>query len=152
MRVRIYVDTSVIGGCEDEEFREFSRRLIQRFVVGEALLVLSELTLEELASAPEAVRRVLDGIPDSNIELVNVTEEARALASAYIEAGAVGPGSGVDALHIAVATLARVEVLASWNFRHIVNLSRIRAYNAVNLREGYPLLEIRSPPEVTSDG
>jgi hypothetical protein len=61
--------------------------------------VLSELTLEELASAPEAVRRVLDAVPDANIELVNVTEEARALASAYIEAGAVGPGSGVDALH-----------------------------------------------------
>jgi hypothetical protein len=53
---------------------------------------------------------------------------------------------------LAVATLARVEVLASWNFRHIVNLSRIRAYNAVNLREGHPLLEIRSPPEVSSDG
>jgi hypothetical protein len=95
--------------------------------------VLSELTLEELASAPEAVRRVLDAVPDANIELVNVSEEARALASVYIEARAVGPGSEVDALHI-VATLARVEVLASWNFRHIVNLSRIRAYNAVNLR------------------
>jgi hypothetical protein len=148
MRARIYVDTSVIGGCEDDEFREFSRQLVQRFVAGEALLVLSELTLEELASAPEAVRRVLDAVPDANIELVNVSEEARALASAYIEAGAVGPGSEVDALHIAVATLARVEVLASWNFRHIVNLSRIRAYNAVNLREGYALLEIRSPPEV----
>jgi hypothetical protein len=152
MRQRIYVDTSVIGGCEDDEFREFSRALVQRFVVGEALLVLSDLTLEELAGAPESVRRVLDRVPEAHVEVVNVSHEARALALAYIEAGAAGPGSEVDALHIAVATLARVEVLASWNFRHIVNLSRIRAYNAVNLREGYPLLEIRSPPEVTTDG
>jgi hypothetical protein len=97
MRARIYVDTSAIGGCEDDEFREFSRRLIQRFVVGDAMLVLSELTLEELASAPEAVRRVLDVVPDASIELVNVSEEAKVLAAAYIEAGAVGPGSEVDA-------------------------------------------------------
>jgi hypothetical protein len=56
-----------------------------------------------------------------------------------------------DAQHIAVATVARVDVLVSWNFRHIVNLDRIRGFNAVNLRAGYPLLEIRSPLEVSSD-
>jgi hypothetical protein len=54
----------------------------------------------------------------------------------------------VDAQHIAIATISRVEVLVSWNFRHIVNLQRIRGYNAVNLRDGYPLLEIRTPQEV----
>jgi len=54
----------------------------------------------------------------------------------------------VDAQHIAIATISRVEVLVSWNFRHIVNLPRIRGYNAVNLRGGYPLLEIRTPQEV----
>ena len=56
-----------------------------------------------------------------------------------------------DAQHIAVATVARVDVLVSWNFRHIVNVDRIRGFNAVNLRVGYPLLEIRSPLEVWRD-
>lgn len=66
-------------------------------------------------------------------------------------AGAVGAGMRVDALHIALATVARVDVLVSWNFKHIVNLRRIHAYNAVNLKRGYPLLEIRSPREVIGD-
>jgi hypothetical protein len=57
----------------------------------------------------------------------------------------------VDAEHIAVATVARVDVLVSWNFKHVVNLSRIQGYNSVNLRLGYPLLEIRTPLEVLPD-
>ena len=56
-----------------------------------------------------------------------------------------------DAQHIAIATVGRVDVLVSWNFKHIVNLQRIRGYNSVNLREGYPLVEIRTPREVLSD-
>jgi hypothetical protein len=56
-----------------------------------------------------------------------------------------------DAQHIAIATVARVDVLVSWNFRHIVNLQRIRGYNSVNLRMGYPMIEIRTPREVLAD-
>lgn len=56
-----------------------------------------------------------------------------------------------DAQHIAIATVGRVDVLVSWNFKHIVNLGRILGYNSVNLREGYPTIEIRTPREVLSD-
>jgi hypothetical protein len=44
-----------------------------------------------------------------------------------------------------------VDVLVSGNFKHIVNLRRIHAYNVVNLKKGYPLLEIRTPREVPGD-
>jgi len=54
----------------------------------------------------------------------------------------------MDAQHIAMATIRRVDVLVSWNLKHIVNLERIHGYNSVNLRLGYPLLEIRTPAEV----
>ena len=57
----------------------------------------------------------------------------------------------IDARHIALATVSHVNVLVSWNFRHIVNLWRIQAYNSVNLREGYSMLEIRTPREVVID-
>lgn len=76
---------------------------------------------------------------------------AEELAAAYIEDGAIDARMRADALHIALATVARVDVLVSWNFRHIVNLKRIRAYNAVNLKSGYPVLEIRTPREVPGD-
>ena len=151
MTPRIYTDTSVLGGCEDEEFREPSRRLLDAFVRGELTLVLSELTLRELETAPDAVRATLGRVPHAHVESLLLSADAEALATAYIAEGAIGLRMRADALHIALATTARVDVLVSWNFKHIVNLRRIHAYNAVNLKKGYPLLEIRSPREVPGD-
>jgi hypothetical protein len=145
---RIYADTSVIGGCHDHEFRVPSVRLFDVFASGEATLVVSELTMLELMNAPSAVREVLDGVPEENREYLEFTHEAEALADLYVTEGVIGPGMRVDAQHIAIATVHRVDVLVSWNFKHIVNLTRIHGYNSVNLREGFPVLEIRTPEEV----
>lgn len=76
------------------------------------------------------------------------TPDAYELAEAYLAHGIVGPGSRSDALHVALATIGRVDVMVSWNFKHIVNLNRIRLFNAVNLEQGYGLIEIRTPMEV----
>ena len=151
MKARIYTDTSVLGGCEDDEFRDPSRRLLEAFVGGELTLVLSELVLRELETAPEGVRMVIAQVPEAHIEAILLSPDAEELAAAYIEEGAIGARMRADALHIALATVARVDVLVSWNFKHIVNLRRIRAYNGVNLKRGYPLLEIRTPREVPGD-
>jgi hypothetical protein len=151
MRARIYTDTSVLGGCEDDEFRVSSLRLLDAFQRGELTLVLSELTIRELEGAPDAVRTALARVPGEHIEALALSPEAEDLASAYIADGAIGARMQADALHIALATVARVDVLVSWNFKHIVNLKRIHAYNSVNLKRGYPLLEIRAPREVLGD-
>ncbi|MHC1611593.1 MAG: PIN domain-containing protein [Candidatus Methanospirareceae archaeon] len=148
MRLRIYIDTSVIGGCLDKEFQNASMELIDKFKRGEMMAVISELTTLELKNAPQEVQDILKEIPERNIEYVELTEEAVNLAGKYITEGVIGGGKLVDAEHIAIATINRVDVLVSWNFRHIVNLQRIRGYNSVNLKYGYPLLEIRSPLEV----
>lgn len=151
MKVRVYTDTSVLGGCEDDEFRDPSLRMLDAFRRGELTLVLSELTIRELEGAPEAVRIALASVPGEHIEAIALSPEAEDLASAYIADGAIGPRMQADALHIALATVARVDVLVSWNFKHIVNLKRIHAYNGANLKRGYPLLEIRTPREVLGD-
>jgi len=145
------VDTSVIGGCEDEEFAEHSVQLMECFSRGDFVLVLSTLTLGELSAAPGHVRGHLARIPEAHIETIQLDAEAMDLADAYIAAGVIVPKMRVDAQHIAMATVGRVDVLVSWNFRHIVNLQRIHGYNSINLRRGYPTLEIRSPREVLSD-
>jgi hypothetical protein len=151
MKFRTYTDTSVLGGCEDEEFSEHSVRLLDSFARGERILVLSSLTIQELANAPEAIRRRLASVPEVHIESRQLDEEALLLAEAYISAGVLTTKMRADAQHIAIATLARVDVLVSWNFKHIVNLQRIHGYNSVNLRLGYPMIEIRTPREVLSD-
>ena len=105
MKPRVYTDTSVLGGCEDDEFREPSRRLLQAFVGGELTLVLSELTLRELEAAPEGVRMVVGRVPQAHIEPLSLSSEAEDLAAAYIEDGAIGAHMRGDALHIALATV-----------------------------------------------
>ncbi len=150
-KLRVYADTSVIGGCEDDEFREPSRWLMERCARGEMTLVVSAVTLQELERAPKAVRDVLRAVRADNLELIAITGEISALADRYVESGALGMGMRADAQHIAAATVSGVDVLASWNFRHMVNLSRIRQYNEVNRKMGYPPVEIRSPRELDSE-
>ena len=147
-RPRIYVDTSVIGGCHDDEFREASMKLIERFRNGEAKMLISGVILDELANAPASVGNVTGAMPKEHMELLDVSNEAEELADAYISAGAMGGANRNDALHIAIATLAKADVLASWNFRHMVNWRRIRAYNEVNRQNGYSNIDIRTPEEI----
>ena len=122
MKSRIYTDTSVIGGCLDVEFEKGSIALFDAFKAGLMVLVISDITLAELESAPKAVRDVLLPVPKEHMELIEFTEEAGDLAETYLKEGVVPQKSRVDAQHIATATINRVDVLVSWNFKHIVNL------------------------------
>lgn len=151
-RPRIYMDTSVIGGCLDNEFEKYSNQLFEKFIAGEKRLVISDLVLFELEEAPENIKEVLKKVPEDNIEYVFLSEESISLANAYLKEGVIAENSLLDARHIAIATVERVDVLVSWNFKHIVNLNRIHLINSVNLKLGYPILEIRSPMEVIYEG
>lgn len=113
--------------------------------------MISDTTLAELAGAPPKVRGVLEDLPAGCLEFVHQDEESEALAEEYIRQEVVTRRMLADAQHVAVATIVKVDVLVSWNFKHVVNLDRIHGFNAVNLRSGYPMLEIRSPLEVWKD-
>ena len=147
-RPRIYADTSVIGGCLDDEFAKDSLALLGMAQAGEILLLLSDVLAFELDTAPADVQRVLADLPEGAFEYVVSSEESAHLRDAYLRARVVGPRHAIDAHHIALATVFRANLLVSWNFKHIVHWDRIRLYNAVNLREGYSPIEIRSPKEV----
>jgi len=151
MKPRVYIDTSVIGGCFDEEFFTWPKKLFDEFRVGRKMAVVSDLTRRELEGAPRKVKEMLSTLPETSIENVFLSEEAEKLASIYLENQVVGIRHLADAQHIAMATVEKVDVLVSWNFQQIVNLNRIHAFNAVNLKQGYLILEIRSPREVISE-
>jgi len=148
MKQRVYIDTSVIGGCFDKEFEEWSNRLFDDFKSGKRIAVISDITIDELSDAPLRVQENFNTIPENFLEVIISDSESRKLADLYLQEGAVSEKYYEDALHIAISTVAQVGVLASWNFRHIVNLEKIRLYNAVNLKNGFSLLEIRSPREL----
>ena len=134
----------------DEEFEEWSVRLFHDFKSGKRIAVVSDITLDELSDAPGSVKQIFDSIPEKYLEVLVAGSEAKSLAELYILEEAVSRKYYEDALHIAISTVNQVNVLASWNFKHIVNLDRIRKYNAVNMKNGYPVLEIRSPREIVN--
>ncbi|MBW1698115.1 MAG: hypothetical protein JRH18_09195 [Deltaproteobacteria bacterium] len=146
---RIYVDTSVIGGCLDPEFEVWSNGLIDDFRKERFRLVLSDVTAAEIERAPEPVRDIHEELV-SIAELLPVTEEALDLLAAYENHSILSPRFRNDMLHIALATVAEVDVLVSWNFRHVVRLDKIQRFNGVNLELGYKTLAIYSPREVTT--
>ncbi|MEK6614602.1 MAG: PIN domain protein [Bacteroidota bacterium] len=145
--MRIYIDTSVIGGCFDEEFQEWSLKLFEEFRNGKKIAIISDVTLGELEDAPPHVRELLSTVPDKFKEIVTLEDEAKKLSHHYIKERIVTVKSLVDTRHIAVASVNRADILVSWNFKHIVNYKLIRLYNSVNLKYGYPVLEIRTPRE-----
>ncbi|MCY4314243.1 MAG: PIN domain-containing protein [Gammaproteobacteria bacterium] len=145
---RIYVDTSVIGGCEDDRFRKHSRLLFEAFKQEKAIMVISDVTLDELMRAPESVAKIPNQVPETQSELLEETDQARELADAYISSGALGPAHYNDAMHVAIASLGKVDVIVSWNFKHMVNWGRIQAYNSVNRKLGYPEIDIRTPENI----
>ena len=155
MKQRIYIDTSIVGGYFDKEFSEATQALFDRLKNREVVFVVSDLLQGELENAPVHVRELLQkyatDYPDC-FEYVVATQEATTLADKYIAERIVGMSSFTDCRHIAVATINKVDIVASWNFKHIVNLDKIREYNAVNLKFGYVMLEIRNPKDLVKYG
>jgi len=147
---RIYIDTSIVGGFFDTEFEKETKLLFKRLEDKEVIFVVSNLLREELKAAPEYVRSLLESYSIDNFEIIVLTDEAKELADKYIAEKVIGKTSLDDCRHIALATVNKVDVLASWNFKHIVNLNRIKGYNGVNLKNGYQTLEIRNPKDLVN--
>jgi len=148
MQQRIYIDTSVFGGYFEEEFELWSKVLFEAIIKGEIKMLYSQMTEIELENAPRKVKELLKSIPEEHTEFLAITEQANNLADKYLFENVVGKTSRPDCLHIAIATLNNADVLASWNFKHIVNVTRIRGYNGVNYKLGHKILEIRTPREI----
>jgi predicted nucleic acid-binding protein len=149
---RIYLDTSVFGGYFDDEFKEFTEPLFERINNGEFKIVFSTMLETELEFAPEKVRDLVRKIENDDTEFVEETDDAVELANEYITENVVGKTSYPDCLHIALATINQADLLISWNFKHIVNIERIRGYNSINIKNGYKQLEIRSPRDLMNYG
>ena len=145
---RIYIDTSIVGGFFDVEFEKETKLLFKRLKNKEVIFVVSSILRQELARAPEYVVELLQQYEKSSFEEIEMTVEAELLANKYIAEKVVGKTSFEDCCHIALAPINKVDVLASWNFKHIVNLDRIKGYNAVNLKNGYITIEIRNPKDL----
>ncbi len=146
----VYIDTSVIGGCFDHEFSPWSNGLMKDFLLKNFKPVVSELVSAEIEDAPEYVKSKYAELLTLNPEILKINEESLALADIYQERNILTPKFYDDGIHIALASVAEVDIVVSWNFKHIVHYDKIRMFNAVNLEFAYKQLQIYSPREVTN--
>jgi len=151
-KTRIYVDTSVIGGCFDPEFEIWSNGLFEDFKTGIYLPVVSEIVTAEIADAPIEVISKYSQLLDYNPEVLELNDEVFELANAYLNRQILSENFLDDARHIAFATVFEVDLLVSWNFKHIVHYDKIRMFNSINLEFNYKQINIYSPREVTKHG
>lgn len=142
------MDTSVFGGYFDQEFEDFTKPLFERIILGEFTILYSSITQQELMAAPAKVQNLVLDLKEEHTDWLSLSKEALELAGHYLSEGVVGKTSFVDCQHIAMATIYHADLLISWNFKHIVNIERIRGYNSVNIKFGYRNLEIRSPRDL----
>jgi predicted nucleic acid-binding protein len=147
MKQRIYIDTSVIGGFYDTEFEIPTKQLFERIANRDFVVYFSDVNETELEFAPDHIKMVKNLIPKDCIRHIEINEEVELLTQAYITEKALGAASVNDAYHIALASVNRLDCLISWNFKHIVNFDKIKMFNSINIRLGYPLIDIRSPLE-----
>ena len=150
-KIRVYLDTSVIGGCFDKEFKEHSILLINEIIAGKKQGIISEITVKELSTAPKQVTDYFEEIY-KYLEVLEPSDEITNLADMYLSEKIVTEKYYEDLLHIAYATVYQIDVLTSWNFKHIVNFQRINLINAANIKNGYKALAIYSPMEVVENG
>lgn len=145
---RIYIDTSVFGGYFDKEFEKDTKPFFDKLIEDEIKVLISEVLELEIYRAPDFIQDFFESLPVKLIERVELTDEIQELADTYIHENVVGKSSRADCQHIAFATVNKADVLVSWNFKHLVNLEKIRGYNSINFRMGYQMTEIRTPKEI----
>jgi hypothetical protein len=147
----MYIDASVFGGYFDAEFEIATRAFFEFVKRGRIIVLTSDIVTRELGPAPDRVRELARALPSASLIDVEVGEAALRLRDSYLRARVLGQASIVDATHVAIATVACADAIVSWNFKDIVRVDKIRAFNEVNGLEGYAPLTIVSPNEVHFD-
>ena len=149
MRLRVYLDTSVVSAYVDDRLPERRQATVEFWGrLAEYEAAISALTVTEIQATGSSALR------EQMLELVRpftvlpVGDDARRLGQEYVRRGVFSAATTEDAIHVAVAVVSRQDMLVSWNFRHLVNRHRRALINETNILLGYPTIEILAPPEV----
>jgi predicted nucleic acid-binding protein len=155
-KLQIYLDTSVMNFvlADDitEEVREITKRLCDEVKRGKYEGYISAQVLIEIMRAPqEKAEQLLKFTKTLDVEELPFSQEADELAAKYVAEGIIPVKYKEDAIHLAIASVNKLDVVVSWNFKHIVKLKTKQGVTAVNALLGYKPIEIVSPQEVIDD-
>ena len=147
-KIKLYLDTSIPSAFYDTS-KPVRQLITQKWFENKASkfdLYISTLTIGEIDKLQNTEKREnIKGILiDYEVDIVYISDESIKLAEKYMSKGAIPISEPEDANHIAVASVNRLDALASWNFKHIVSVNPIRKIHEINLKNHYPIIEIGS--------
>jgi len=112
---------------------------------------VSEVVIREIeqTSDENQKERLLNVIAEFDLRVLPLTDEANKLALLYLAERILPEKKLDDARHIALTTVNQIDILLSWNFKHLANINKQLAVKVINEREGYyyPML-LTNPMEV----
>jgi predicted nucleic acid-binding protein len=154
-KLKIYLDTSVINflfADDAPDFKEATVDFFEHYVkTGRYEVFISDVVLAEIEKTREKSHRdrLLDVVTEFGLQILQADEETSRLANIYIVEQVIPAKKFDDAQHIAVTTVHQIEILLSWNFKHLANINKQIRIQAINEREGYlhPLI-LTNPLEV----
>ncbi len=153
--LKIYLDTSVVNFLFAEDAPDFKRVTIdffEHYVRRKVYQVyVSEVVIREIeqTSDENQKERLLNVIAEFDLRVLPLTDEANKLALLYLAERILPEKKLDDARHIALTTVNQIDILLSWNFKHLANINKQLAVKVINEREGYyyPML-LTNPMEV----
>jgi len=153
MRIpRIYLETSVFNfvfADDAPDKKADTLKLFEEIKEGKQQPLTSAYVVDELNRAEQDKKDKMKAlIKNYDIEVLPAKAEIESLADIYVAEGMIPAKYSSDALHIATTSVYGLDVVVSWNFKHIVKTKTIRLAEIINLKEGYKRILINSPTEV----
>jgi hypothetical protein len=150
--VKLYIETTVpnfLFADDAPEKREMTKLFTQWLRLAPHEIHTSELVLAELGRTQKPLRaRLIQALEEMKPHLLTVTDEARALAQDYLRAGILPARFKDDLLHVATAVCHRLDMVVTWNLKHLAHPAKVARVNAVNRLCGWPMIRIHTPKEV----
>jgi len=150
--MKLYIETSVpnmLFHDDAPDKQQVTKVFFPWLQICPRQLCVSPLVEQELDRAPEPRRRQLRAallaLPLTSLPITPAAED---LAEAGVTAGAIPRRFEDDALHLAIAIGHGVDIVVSWNMKHLVNPRRVAQINAVAIRYGYDPIRVQTPQEV----
>ncbi|MCG2711487.1 MAG: type II toxin-antitoxin system VapC family toxin [Candidatus Omnitrophica bacterium] len=157
-KLRLYLDTSIINFALaddiNEKDKEGTRQLCKEINQGKYEGFISEVVIREINNTKdsEKQKRLINYVEKITLsEILEGNNEVDILAQKYISEQIIPARYEDDALHIALATVNEIDILVSWNFKHLVKHKTRIEVNGVNNLMGYRNIDICTPLEVIED-
>ena len=157
IKLKIYIDTSVFGGIfdiEDPVRVDVTKQVLNILRIREKYIpYISNIVIEETEKAPPKIKQKLKKIvEDTKCEIFYESDECIELVDEFMKQKVIPKKSRDDARHVAVATVNNVDIILTWNCRHLANIENKRMINSISIMLGYKQIDIVTPLEVVGYG